>query len=1096
MDEEATPREEELTEGLADPRAPWEELVEDPAAPRAMLAVMFTDIVGSTELATALGDKRWRELLEQHDKAIREQIARFDGREVDTAGDAFFATFGLAVRAVDCALESARAVRRLGLRIRAGIHMGECVVTEDKVRGVTVHIGARVGAKARGDEVLVSSTVRDILAGAGLKFAERGEQTLKGVEGKWRLYAVEPRVRDNEADLPPLLETEIAGPPKPAWQKPRALAAIGTALAVLIGAIAFVTFRGPGGLASVPADSVAVIDASSGAVESTVSVRRRPVGLTTAPDGIWVANSIDRSITRIRAGGQTDTIPVGPGPIALVAGGDFMWVVNGDASNVSRVSTKTQVAVGAPIQAGNGLSSIAFSEGSDRKPQLDPDDALWLANSVDGSLWKVDPTTGSRTLDVQVGPDPGALAVTTDAVWVVSERAGTLVRVDPKTGVIVRVVRVGNGPIAVAIADGFAWVANAGDATVTRVDTKTYATKDFAVGRGPRAVAVAGDRVFVANEEDGTVSMLSGDGGLIRTIELGNAPMGLTVQGEKIWASVRGGILRYKGGTLRVGISVIPDSLDPGTTFEPAVYTLMSPAVYDGLTSFKRIGGPEGNQLVPNLAEEIRPPTKDGLTYTYTLRKGLKYSDGTPVRASDVRKTFERSLRNEGYGGAFIVILKGAEACTPQVCDLSSGIVTDDEAGSIVFHLRSPLADFPYQLALPSLSILPGKTPIENQGMTPIPGTGPYRIASAKFTPAPPSEPTQGTVVLERNANFVARGLAQPDGYPDRIEFNFGGDPEDLARAVKAGRSDITPEFGDSGEFGLDNLATEFPAQVHLFEMPANAFLSLNNKLPPFNNLDARRALSFALDREKMARATDDLLGDISCQLLPKNTVGYVPYCPYTKNPSDAQVWTGPDLETARMLVERSGTAGQRVTVWTQEGEGYGAFQRARRAPIIVDALNAIGYRATVREFPGDYFEGFISEDSIIQVALTGWISDYPAASNFVLSLATCSATLERLGMADIFQANGAKFCDAEVDALTEQALKAQQEDPGGSRDAWAKVDRLIADKAPYVIVGNLRNAAFVSPRVGNVQGHATYPLLLTQMWVTEPGSPSPTPGG
>ncbi|MGH2727929.1 MAG: adenylate/guanylate cyclase domain-containing protein, partial [Actinomycetota bacterium] len=250
MDEQVEPRGEELSEGLADPRAPWEEPVEDPAAPRAMLAVMFTDIVGSTELATALGDKRWRELLENHDAAIREQIARFDGREVDTAGDAFFATFGLAVRAVDCALESARVVRRLGLRIRAGIHMGECVVTQDKVRGVTVHIGARVGAKARGDEVLVSSTVRDILAGAALKFADRGEQTLKGVEGRWKLYAVEPRVRDNEADLPPLLEVEIAGPPKPAWRKPRALSAIGVALAVLISAVVFVTFRG-GGLSSV-----------------------------------------------------------------------------------------------------------------------------------------------------------------------------------------------------------------------------------------------------------------------------------------------------------------------------------------------------------------------------------------------------------------------------------------------------------------------------------------------------------------------------------------------------------------------------------------------------------------------------------------------------------------------------------------------------------------------------------------------------------------------------------------------------------------------------------------------------------------------------
>src|SRR5919106_4764649 len=244
MDEETTPREGELTEGLADPRAPWEELIEDSNAPRKLLAVLFTDIVGSTELATSLGDKRWRELLEQHDAAVRGQLARFGGTEVDTAGDAFFATFELPARAVDCALESMRAVRRLGLRIRAGVHMGECVVSDGKVRGVSVHIGARVAAKARGDELLVSSTVRDILAGAGLKFLDRGERTLKGVDGRWRLYAVEPRERDNEVDLPPLLELEIAKPPPPWWKTRRTLVAGIVALAVLIGAVTFVLADG------------------------------------------------------------------------------------------------------------------------------------------------------------------------------------------------------------------------------------------------------------------------------------------------------------------------------------------------------------------------------------------------------------------------------------------------------------------------------------------------------------------------------------------------------------------------------------------------------------------------------------------------------------------------------------------------------------------------------------------------------------------------------------------------------------------------------------------------------------------------------------
>ena len=656
----------ELEGGLADPRAPWEELVEDPAAPRVLLAVMFTDIVGSTQLATTFGDKRWREFLEQQEAAVRAQIARFSGREVDTAGDAFFATFELPVRAVDCALESIRAARRLGLRIRAGVHMGECVVTQDKVRGVTVHIGARVGSKANGGEVLVSNTVRELLAGAGLTFRDRGEHHLKGVDGRWRLYAVEPRTRDAEADLPPLLEAQIARPPKPAWQRPRVLVAAATALALLIATVAYVTLRGPGGLSSVPADSVAMIDARSGVVESAVAVRRRPVGLAAVPDGIWVANSIDRSVTHVRESGGTETIPVGPGPIAVAAGGDFIWVANADSSSISRVSPETGGEVGEPIQAGNGLSAIAYGA-----------NALWVANSVDGTVWRIDPASGSKTLEVQVGPALRGLAVTDDAVWVTSETSGTLTHIDPDSGVIVRVIRVGNGPVALAVDSRAAWVVNGSDQTATRVDIASgTVTATKPVGRAPRAVAVAGGRVFVANEEDGTISMLdAATGNVIRTIPLQNSPMGLAASGDRVWVSVRGGILRYRGGTLRFGTVTVPQTIDPSLAFD-LLFLLMTPAVYDGLTAFKRVGGPEGNELVPNLAEDIRPPTDGGTTYSFTLRPGLEYSDGTPVRASDVRTTFERILRTGGaaYGSTFLTIIKGSEACTPgKACDLSAG---------------------------------------------------------------------------------------------------------------------------------------------------------------------------------------------------------------------------------------------------------------------------------------------------------------------------------------------------------------------------------------------------------------------------------------
>jgi pimeloyl-ACP methyl ester carboxylesterase len=161
-----------------------------PEPDRVLATVMFTDIVGATERAVALGDRRWRDLLDRHHALIRQQLARFRGREIDTAGDGFLAAFDGPARGVRCAAAIVREARHLGLEIRAGLHTGECEILGDKLSGVAVHTGARVAALAGPGEVLVSSTVRDLVAGSGLAFEDRGSATLKGLPGEWRLYAV------------------------------------------------------------------------------------------------------------------------------------------------------------------------------------------------------------------------------------------------------------------------------------------------------------------------------------------------------------------------------------------------------------------------------------------------------------------------------------------------------------------------------------------------------------------------------------------------------------------------------------------------------------------------------------------------------------------------------------------------------------------------------------------------------------------------------------------------------------------------------------------------------------------------------------------
>jgi pimeloyl-ACP methyl ester carboxylesterase/class 3 adenylate cyclase len=157
---------------------------------RVLATVLFTDIVGSTARAAALGDRRWTEVLEAHHARIRSLLARFRGKEVDTAGDGFLATFDGPIRAVRCAVAATHAVKDIGLEIRAGIHTGEVELSEAGVRGIAVHIGARVAGLAGASEVLASSTVKDLVAGSALRFEDFGEHALKGVPGVWRLYRV------------------------------------------------------------------------------------------------------------------------------------------------------------------------------------------------------------------------------------------------------------------------------------------------------------------------------------------------------------------------------------------------------------------------------------------------------------------------------------------------------------------------------------------------------------------------------------------------------------------------------------------------------------------------------------------------------------------------------------------------------------------------------------------------------------------------------------------------------------------------------------------------------------------------------------------
>jgi class 3 adenylate cyclase len=181
-----------LAEGLADEIIGFAPSASPELEPETVLAtILFTDIVGSTARAAALGDRAWAELVQRHHAVVRAQLDRFRGRELDTAGDGFFASFDGPIRAIRCATAIESSVRELGLELRAGLHSGECEIIGEKLGGLAVNVGARVASQAKPGEVLVSSTVRDLVAGSGISFADRGAHKLRGIPGQWRLYALE-----------------------------------------------------------------------------------------------------------------------------------------------------------------------------------------------------------------------------------------------------------------------------------------------------------------------------------------------------------------------------------------------------------------------------------------------------------------------------------------------------------------------------------------------------------------------------------------------------------------------------------------------------------------------------------------------------------------------------------------------------------------------------------------------------------------------------------------------------------------------------------------------------------------------------------------
>ena len=801
-------------------------------------------------------------------------------------------------------------------------------------------------------------------------------------------------------------------------------------------------------------NSVGVVDGKRNQVRLVIKAAGEPGGIAAGAGAVWVTDTASDLLLRITDNGRSvDRIPVGHRPTGVAVGAGQVWVVNQLDRTVSEVNPQA-LRVVRPIQVGNGAGAIAFGHGS-----------VWVANATDYSLSRIDPESGHVTT-IPLAGAPGGIAASQRGMWVSSASTGQLLLVDARTNSVTQSVPIGNGPQGVAVGGGAVWVANTPDGTVSRFDPRTGRISKVAVGESPTGVAYGHGKVWVAAGRSGNVLRLDPASGSPEPVVVGNEPSGVATVGRDAWVTVLPGRASHRGGTLRLALPAadVPYSPDPTQFSGPPQWQLLS-LTNDGLVTYRKVGGLAGAELVPDLATAIPQPTDGGLTYTFTLRDGIRYSNGATLRPDDIRRGIERTMRSGNpYLANQYAGIVGAARCRPRACELRHGIVTDREARSVTFHLTRPDPDFLYKLAFAMASAVPEGT-FDGKA---LPATGPY--ATASFTP-------HREWVLVRNPQFHEWSRdAQPAGFPDRIVLKAAPSNQVAALEHRAADVLLAPPLG-----GVDALARRFASQVHIDPAGATFPLVMNTRVAPFDRLAVRQALNYAIDRNRIARLTgSSLTAPPTCQVLPPTLPGYRPYCPYTLDPSPSGSWTAPDLARAERLVAGSGTRGTKVTLlMTPPPPGTPMLRIGR---YVVSVLDRLGYRASLKVITNTGAGlGDLSDSSKRpQIGWSNWLQDYPTPSNFIEPLFTCRSFVPR----SQDNLNAAEFCDRRIDAQSAHAAALQARDPAAAGELWSRIDHELVDRAPWVPVYNLRTVTVLGPRVGNYKYHPFWNVLLDQLWV------------
>jgi peptide/nickel transport system substrate-binding protein len=445
---------------------------------------------------------------------------------------------------------------------------------------------------------------------------------------------------------------------------------------------------------------------------------------------------------------------------------------------------------------------------------------------------------------------------------------------------------------------------------------------------------------------------------------------------------------------------------------------------------------------MPGLATTTGAVTDGGKDYKFTLRKGLKYSNGEAVKASDFKHTIVRDFNMNSPGIGFFSNIAGVDACEnkPSSCSSISGIVTDDKAGTITINLKSPESDFEYVLSIPFTAVVPSSTPQKDTENPPPAADGPYYIA--KYNP-------NKSFVMKRNPNWKKDEIPGfPNGNPDVIDGTLNADQAQDAQAVVSG----TAEY-DEQTLPTDQLAhykSKYPDQIKFWTTPSTYYWFMNFRLPPFNNLKARQAVNYATNRQALVNIFGGL-GVPTEQFLPPS------YPQYKKISPEPYPY---NLQKAKQLVQQSGTKGQTVTVYTQSDVAValsaGEYMQGQ--------LNKIGYKAKLKPLASaNYFTIMGNQATKAQIGYTDWFEDYPYPTDWFNILQNGDTITQvhnnNYGNVDV------KSINSQINSLAH--LPPSQALSASTNSKWASVDKTLmvkyASTVPYL---NRVLTSFFSPKL------------------------------